>query len=107
MLLLLLLCFLLTRMWGHLLQVGHSPSGPIHGQIYPVTHTGAHRMFDGIPQGFNVTRYHSLAIVNPDGSPCDFPGDVEKLAWTDDGIVMALAHRSLPHWGVQVRHPFP
>lgn len=59
-------------------------------------------MFAGIPQGFRVTRYHSLAIVKADGTACDFPPDVEKLAWTEDGVVMALAHRTHPQWGVQV-----
>jgi para-aminobenzoate synthetase len=84
--------------------VNHSPFGPVHGQLSRVMHTGTHALLDGIEQGFQVVRYHSLAICNKDGTPSDFPDHLEKIAWTEDGVVMALGHRHLPLWGVQF-HP--
>jgi para-aminobenzoate synthetase len=84
--------------------VNHSPFGPVHGQLSRVTHTGDHALLKGIVQGFQVVRYHSLAICNKDGTPSSFPSHLEKIAWTEDGVVMALGHRQLPLWGVQF-HP--
>ncbi len=90
---------------GHvLLQVNHSPFGPVHGQLSRVTHTGDHALLKGIEQGFQVVRYHSLAICNKDGTPSIFPSHLEKIAWTDDGVLMAIGHTQLPLWGVQF-HP--
>ncbi len=76
-------------------QVSSAPEA-MHGRLSRIFHEGA-GLFDGIPQGFPVVRYHSLAItgMGPDGNVC---------AWADDGVVMGIEHRSRPMWGVQF-HP--
>jgi len=68
----------------------------MHGRLSKIFHEGA-GLFDGIPQGFPVVRYHSLAItgMGSDGNVC---------AWADDGVVMGIEHRQRPLWGVQF-HP--
>ncbi|HEX3609821.1 MAG TPA: aminodeoxychorismate synthase component I, partial [Solirubrobacterales bacterium] len=68
----------------------------MHGRLSKIFHEGD-GLFDGIPQGFPVVRYHSLAItgMGPDGNVC---------AWADDGVVMGIEHRRRPMWGVQF-HP--
>ncbi len=71
---------------------------PMHGKVSAVTHSG-HAMFTGIPSPVTVTRYHSL-IVERDS----LPDVLEVTAETDDGLIMALAHKSLPITGVQF-HP--
>jgi para-aminobenzoate synthetase len=70
---------------------------PRHGQRSRVRHTG-HGLFAGLPQDFQVVRYHSLCVAEP------LPADLEAVAWADDGVLMALRHRRRPHWGVQF-HP--
>jgi anthranilate synthase/aminodeoxychorismate synthase-like glutamine amidotransferase len=70
---------------------------PCHGKVCRVTHTG-HTMFSGIPEKFTVGRYHSLLLEN-------IPGDVLAVtAETENGLPMAIAHSTLPVWGVQF-HP--
>jgi anthranilate synthase component 2 len=56
-------------------------------------------LFQGLPDGFTATRYHSLAV-----EPESFPDVLEATAWTADGEIMGLAHKSRPVHGVQF-HP--
>ncbi|MGH3718553.1 MAG: aminodeoxychorismate synthase component I [Pseudonocardiaceae bacterium] len=76
-------------------RVDHAPV-PMHGRICPVRHTGQD-IFASIPSPFEAVRYHSLAVT-------DLPAELEGIAWAEDGVLMAVRHRSLPIWGVQF-HP--
>jgi para-aminobenzoate synthetase len=83
---------------GYLLN-GTVASAPVvmHGRLSALRHDGR-GLFAGIPQGFSVVRYHSLAVdsaLGPQG---------RVTAWTDEGVVMGIEHRSRPMWGVQF-HP--
>ncbi|HWZ85839.1 MAG TPA: aminodeoxychorismate/anthranilate synthase component II [Thermoanaerobaculia bacterium] len=71
---------------------------PRHGKSSPVTHDGS-ALFDGLPSPFEAGRYHSL-VVREEG----LPGELAITATSDDGLVMALAHRSKRVFGVQF-HP--
>ena len=71
---------------------------PVHGKVWDVHHRGSD-LFAGLPDPVRATRYHSL-VVRRD----DLPAELEATAWTEDGLIMGLAHRSLPIWGVQF-HP--
>jgi len=73
-------------------------SEPVHGKTSEVRHHGA-GLFEGLPDGFEATRYHSL-IVDRD----DLPADLEVTAWTDDGVIMGLRDKNRLHFGVQF-HP--
>ncbi len=69
---------------------------PRHGRKSPVLHDGT-GLFAGIPSPHEVVRYHSWAVDR-------LSDELEALAWTPDGVLMALRHRSRPQWGVQF-HP--
>jgi anthranilate synthase component II len=71
---------------------------PVHGKASAVHHDGA-GILAGVPSPFDAGRYHSL-VVAADA----LPDELEVTAWTADGIVMAVQHRSLPRFGVQF-HP--
>jgi anthranilate synthase component 2 len=71
---------------------------PKHGKISQVSHSGD-GIFSGIPSPFRATRYHSLVIDR--GS---LPACLEVAAETDDGMIMAIRHRTLNIYGVQF-HP--
>lgn len=68
-----------------------------HGKISRVKHDGD-RLFEGIPSSFQVVRYHSLLLDN------SLPASLMPLAWTEDGLLMAIRAVDKPHWGVQF-HP--
>ena len=70
----------------------------VHGKTSAITHDGR-GVFAGLPNPFRATRYHSLA-VDPDA----LPTALEACAFTDDGTIMGLRHRSRPVHGVQF-HP--
>jgi anthranilate synthase component II len=71
---------------------------PMHGKVSPITHTDTD-ILAGLPSPFRATRYHSL-IVEQD----TLPDILVPTAWTANGLVMAMHHRTLPIYGVQF-HP--
>jgi para-aminobenzoate synthetase len=83
---------------GHALKgvVATAPT-VMHGRLSNVEHVGS-GLFEGIPQGFSVVRYHSLAVTGSLGS------EGRVIAWTGDDVVMGIEHSSRPMWGVQF-HP--
>ena len=70
----------------------------MHGKTSPIQHT-AQGVFAGLPSPFTAIRYHSLAIER-----ASLPDCLEVTAWTDDGEIMGVRHRTLPVEGVQF-HP--
>ena len=70
----------------------------MHGKT-SVIHTTQQGVFADLPKDFTVNRYHSLSIER---SSC--PAELEVTAWTDDGEIMGVRHRSLAVEGVQF-HP--
>ena len=70
----------------------------MHGKTSGVHHAGQ-GVFAGLPSPFTATRYHSLAVER-----ASLPDCLEVTAWTDDGEIMGLRHRSLAVEGVQF-HP--
>ena len=70
----------------------------MHGKTSVIT-TTQQGVFRDLPAQFTVNRYHSLAIER---ATC--PPELEVTAWTDDGEIMGVRHRTLPIEGVQF-HP--
>jgi para-aminobenzoate synthetase len=69
---------------------------PFHGRTSPIRHSG-HALFRGIPSPFAAARYHSLIATR-------ISTELDVIARTEDDLVMAVAHRTKPHFGVQF-HP--
>ncbi|TAG33223.1 MAG: aminodeoxychorismate/anthranilate synthase component II [Polaromonas sp.] len=70
----------------------------MHGKTSVITTTGQ-GVFADLPRQFTVNRYHSLAIEK---ATC--PDVLDVTAWTDDGEIMGVRHKTLPIQGVQF-HP--
>jgi anthranilate synthase component 2/para-aminobenzoate synthetase component 2 len=70
---------------------------PMHGDYSAITHDNS-GVFQGLPQGFNVGRYHSLIVENVEASP------LRVTARSEDGAIMGLTHIEHPTFGVQF-HP--
>ncbi len=71
---------------------------PMHGKVSRISHN-ARGLFRGLNAPFKATRYHSLLIKRDSA-----PETLEVSAESDDGLIMAVAHRELPVYGVQF-HP--
>jgi para-aminobenzoate synthetase component II len=70
----------------------------MHGKISKVNHHDS-PIFEGLPQGFNATRYHSLAVVRD-----TVPAELVITGETESGVIMSMQHESKPIFGVQF-HP--
>ena len=86
--------------------VGYTYSGrisrldiPVHGKTSNINVIKRGKLFENIPENFSAMRYHSLYV-----SDDNFPEELEVLARTDDGIIMALKHKTKKIYGVQF-HP--
>ncbi len=77
-------------------RVAHAPQ-LMHGMASDVHHDGS-ALYAGLPSPFPAGRYHSLAIV-----PETLPAELRATSWAD-GVIMGVAHRTLPIAGVQF-HP--
>ena len=78
-------------------EVVRAPS-PMHGKVSTVT-PKPRGLFRGVNGPFQATRYHSLIIERKTA-----PASLEIMAETEDGLIMAVSHRSQPVHGVQF-HP--
>ena len=72
---------------------------PLHGQASEIRHTGL-GLFSGLPQPLHAGRYHSLAVEPTRAMEIALSVD----AWSPEGEIMALSHKTHPTWGVQF-HP--
>jgi len=86
-------------------SIGQAFSGKIvhakqimHGKTSPIYHHDI-GVFKGLPNPFTATRYHSLVIERE-----SLPDCLEITAWTEDGEIMGVRHKTLPIEGVQF-HP--
>jgi anthranilate synthase component 2 len=90
--------------------LGHQSIAAAYGGVIRPAHTLMHGktshihhdsggLFAGLSNPFEATRYHSLAVERS-----SLPAELEITAWTDDGEIMGLRHRSAPVLGVQF-HP--
>jgi anthranilate synthase component 2 len=70
----------------------------MHGKTSVITHTGA-GVFKDLPNPYTIIRYHSLAIERE-----SLPDCLEVTAWTEDGEIMGVRHKTLKVEGVQF-HP--
>ncbi len=70
----------------------------MHGKTSAIFHNSS-SVFQGLPSPFTATRYHSLVIER-----ATLPDCLEVTAWTDDGEIMGVRHKTLAVEGVQF-HP--
>ena len=70
----------------------------VHGKTSAIHHTGE-GIFNGLPMPFTATRYHSL-VVEKD----TLPSELHVTAWTNDGVIMGVQHKTSKTYGVQF-HP--
>ncbi len=70
----------------------------MHGKTSLITHDDS-PFYEGVPQPFRATRYHSLAIVDS-----TVPAELEVTARTQGGVIMGMKHVDAPLYGVQF-HP--
>jgi anthranilate synthase component 2 len=70
----------------------------MHGKTSPIEHTGV-GVFKDLPSPYTIIRYHSLAIARDSLPEC-----LEVTAWTADGEIMGVRHKTYPIEGVQF-HP--
>jgi anthranilate synthase component II len=70
----------------------------MHGKTSLINHTDT-GVFKGLPNPYTATRYHSLVIER-----ATLPDCLEITAWTDDGEIMGVKHKTLAVEGVQF-HP--
>ena len=85
----------IARVYGA--RIGYAPS-IMHGKTSEIMHDGS-TLFRRVESPFTATRYHSLVV-----EPASLPADFIKTAWTEDGVIMGIQHRTLPLYGVQF-HP--
>lgn len=78
-------------------KIIHAPK-LMHGKTSEIHHDGK-TVFEGIPDPFPATRYHSLVL-----DPGTIPQELEISARSDDGVIMGLRHRHYPLEGIQF-HP--
>ncbi len=71
---------------------------PMHGKVSSISNNGR-GIFRGLPEWFDVTRYHSLIVDKKTLPKC-----LSVTAKTEDGVIMGLQHNELPIFGVQF-HP--
>jgi anthranilate synthase/aminodeoxychorismate synthase-like glutamine amidotransferase len=79
---------------GEIVRAGR----PMHGKVSRIRHSGT-GLFEGIPDPFVATRYHSLVIA-----PGSMPSVLRTTARSEDGEIMAVEHVEHPVFGVQF-HP--
>ncbi|HSE83831.1 MAG TPA: aminodeoxychorismate/anthranilate synthase component II [Thermodesulfobacteriota bacterium] len=86
-------------------SIGHAFGGNIvrakrllHGKTSQIYHDGK-RIYEGIPNPFEATRYHSLLVEKE-----SLPDELEITAWTDEGEIMGIRHKEYLIEGVQF-HP--
>lgn len=71
----------------------------MHGKQSVAKLTGSCALFEGLPDSIPVARYHSLALLKD-----TLPDCLTITAQTEDGEVMAVAHKDYPVFGLQF-HP--